>query len=275
MEDVGDTISNAVDPISNAIDPISNAIDPISDVIDISEQFTSSHGNPILSIPTSPGDFKLLLSIFKENPEKYSVAYQYLLDFQKVYRSGDIARAILIDANSPFKYATENEKIEELYRQLTFTPEWLNIIQILRETKPSYRLLEAVYNEELELIPYSLGEALSELLDGIPEIVDDAIVEIPEIVGGIIEEDIVETVPEVIVSRYPEAGSSTSNAFYDFVTSEFGIKCMVAGSAVVVTAIIVHVLIVYYYKTTYTVVAYKSVSWIPKALSYIKALFIK
>ncbi len=54
-----------------------------------------------------------------------------------------------------------------------------------------------------------------------------------------------------------EIPQSTIEQLVDFFSSEFGIKCLIVGSVVVITAIIIHLLITYNFKTTNTAIAIK------------------
>ncbi len=47
------------------------------------------------------------------------------------------------------------------------------------------------------------------------------------------------------------------SAIVEFLNSELGIKCLIAGSIITITAIIIHLLITYYFKTTYVAIAIK------------------
>jgi hypothetical protein len=113
----------------------------------------------------------------------------------------------------------------------------------------SYRLLVActwgcIEETEEEMVSrVSYDPAWQELLQYIAR--HNTFTDVPQII---------ETPPIVEIEA-----PSNSNIFLDFIYSDFGFKCMIAGSAIVVTVILAHILIKWYFKTSYTAIAKKSV----------------
>lgn len=205
--------------------------------------------------PLTQSEIDILTHIYKDQPEISS----YLSGYQAIFdRRNDLANSLKAGGmNTDLVY----DKILEFLSQTT---EWKQVVIYLMSNPPRQELLDAINQNLISAEPYIPSPPAIDLnpidldpinyehiLEGRTDLVTETIARIPRITGS-----------------NQTAVSSNPDIFYDFITSEFGMKCIVVGSVVTITAIIIHMVVVYYYKTTYTALAYKFINFISSLFKF-------